>query len=122
LIAARTFTYDGENRPLTITQNANVSRFSYRPDGARSSNTFDSATTRYFAGEDLLVDAINPSGLLSSYLGADLNRVGLVTSWKHKHNLSSNRVMSFITGGTPTSKHDYGPFGQPLTSNCSQHP
>ena len=37
------------------------------------------ATTRYFAGEDLLVDTANPTSLLSSYLVADVKRVGLVT-------------------------------------------
>jgi RHS repeat-associated protein len=96
-----------------------VSSFSYGPDGSRSSKTFGSATTRYFAGEDLLVDTANPTGLLSSYLGVDVKRVGLVTSWAHKDSLSSNRVMSFMTGGQATSKHDFGPFGQPLTSNGS---
>ena len=119
-IQARTFSYDGENRPLTITQNGNISSFSYGPDGARSSKTFGSATTRYFAGEDLLVDTANPTGLLSSYLGADVKRVGLVTSWAHKDSLSSNRVMSYMSGGQVASKHDYGPFGQPLTSNGSE--
>jgi hypothetical protein len=69
--------------------------------------------------EELPVDTANPSGLLSSYLGADVKRVGLVTSWAHKDSLSSNRVMSFMSGGQATSKHDYGPFGQPLTSNGS---
>jgi YD repeat-containing protein len=35
-LQARSFSYDGENRPLTITQNGNVSSFSYGPDGARA--------------------------------------------------------------------------------------
>ena len=65
------------------------------------------------------MDTANPTGLLSSYLGADVKRVGLVTSWAHKDNLSSNRVMSFMSGGAATTRHDYGPFGQPLTSNGS---
>lgn len=115
----RAFSYDGENRPLTITQNGNVSSFSYGPDGARASKIFGSATTRYFAGEDLVVDTANPTGLLSSYLGAGVKRVGLVTSWAHKDSLSSNRVLSYMAGGQAASKHDYGPFGQPLTSNGS---
>jgi RHS repeat-associated protein len=118
-IQPRTFTYDGENRPLTITQNGNVSSFSYGPDGARASKSFGSATTRYFGGEELLVDTVNPTGLLTSYLGADVKRVGLVTSWAHKDVLSSNRVMSYMAGGQASTKHDYGPFGQPLTSNGS---
>ena len=65
------------------------------------------------------MDTANPTGLLSSYLGADVKRVGLVTSWAHKDSLSSNRVMSYMSGGQAATKHDYGPFGQPLTSNGS---
>ena len=95
----RSLTHDGENRPLTVTQGGNVSSFSYGPDGARSSKTFGSSTTRYFTGEDLLVDTVNPLGLLTSSLGADVKRVGLVTSWAHTDSLSSNRVMSFMSGG-----------------------
>jgi RHS repeat-associated protein len=119
VIQARTFTYDGENRPLTITQNANVSAFSYGPDGERASKSFGVATTRYFGGAELLVDAVNPSGLLTSYLGGGAKRVGLVTSWSHQDQLRSNRVMSFMAGGAATTKHDYGPYGAPLASNGS---
>jgi RHS repeat-associated protein len=118
-LQARSFSYDGENRPLSITQNGNVSSFSYGPDGARAAKSFGAASTRYFAGEELLVDTANPAGLLTSFLGGDVKRTGLITSWSHKDNLASNRVLSFMAAGQATSKHDYGPYGQPLTSNGS---
>jgi RHS repeat-associated protein len=63
------------------------------------------------------VDVANPSGLLTSTIAGSIKRTGLVTSWASQDNLGSNRVMSFMTGGAATTKHDYGPFGQPLTSN-----
>ncbi len=44
---------------------------------------------------------------------------GAVTSWGIKDHLASNRLMTFMSGGPATSRHDYGPFGQPLTSNGS---
>jgi hypothetical protein len=41
----RSFTYDGENRPLAIAQNGNVTTMSYGPDGERTSKSFGAATT-----------------------------------------------------------------------------
>jgi YD repeat-containing protein len=41
----RTFTYDGENHPLSITQNGVAASFTYGPDGAR----FSQCTTLLFA-------------------------------------------------------------------------
>jgi RHS repeat-associated protein len=115
----RVLAYDGENRPLAITQNANATSFSYGPDGERAAKAFGSSTTRYFAGDELLADAANPQGLLTSHLHADVKRVGAVTSWGIKDHLASNRMTSFMAGGPATSRHDYGPFGQPLISNGS---
>ena len=68
---------------------------------------------------ELLVNSSYTAGLLTSYLHPDVKREGLVTSWGLKDNLASNRVMSFMPSGPATTKHDYGPFGQPLTSNGS---
>ena len=116
----RSFVYDGENRPLTITQNANVTSFAYAPDGERARKAFG-GSTYYFLGNDaeLLVNAANPTGLLTSNLHPDVKREALITSWAHKDHLASNRLVSFMAGGQPTSRHDYGPFGNPLTSNGS---
>jgi RHS repeat-associated protein len=68
---------------------------------------------------ELLVDGANPSGLLTSFLHPDVKREGAITSWGIKDHLASNRLMTFMAGGQTTSRHDYGPFGQPLTSNGS---
>jgi RHS repeat-associated protein len=111
----RSIAYDGENRPLTVTMWGTVASFSYGPDGARISKNLGSSTTQYFAGEELLVDATNPSGLLSSYLAATIKRSGLVTSWTHQDHQGSNRVGTFMPGGAVTTQNDYVAYGQPAT-------
>ena len=119
-IQPRTFAYDGENRPLTITQNANATNFAYAPDGERASKVFGGNTYSFLGNDtELLVNSAIPTGLLTSNLHPDVKREGAITSWAHKDHLASNRLMSFMAGGQPTSRHDYGPFGNPLTSNGS---
>ena len=76
-------------------------------------------TIRSFGTDaELLVNATNPTGLLTSHLLADVKREGAVTSWSHKDHLASSRRVSFM-GATPAGIHDYGPFGQPLTADGS---
>jgi RHS repeat-associated protein len=62
---------------------------------------------------------VNPRGLLTSYLNADVKREGAITSWGLKDHLASNRMLTYMAGGQATSRHDYGPYGNPLTSNGS---
>jgi RHS repeat-associated protein len=120
-IAPRTITYDGENRPLTVTQNSNVTSFVYAPDGERAGKSFGGNTFAYLGADaELLKNGAYPSGLLTSYLHADVKREGAITSWLHKDHLASNRLVTYMAGGgQTTSRHDYGPYGQPLTSNGS---
>jgi RHS repeat-associated protein len=119
-IQPRSFTYDGENRPLTITQNGNVTKFAYGPDGERAGKSFGGNDYAYLNGEAwLLKNTANPSGLLTSDIDGDVTREGAITSWGHKDQLASNRIVSYMAGGQATSRHDYGPYGQPLISNGS---
>jgi YD repeat-containing protein len=56
-IQPRAFTYDGENRPLSITQNANVTSFSYAPDSERASKAFGGNAFTYLGnGEPRLAE------------------------------------------------------------------
>jgi RHS repeat-associated protein len=52
-------------------------------------------------------------------LDSGTNSGTAIASWSHKDHLASNRLTSFMAGGSPTARHDYGPFGSPLTSNGS---
>ena len=119
-ILPRTLVYDGENRPISVTQNGNVSRFAYGPDAERTSKSFNTSTTQYLGdGTEFLVDTANPTGLITSYVGGDAKRVGAITSWGHKDNLASNRVVSYMAAGPASTRHDYGPYGKPLITNGS---
>ncbi len=110
-ILPRTFTYDGENRPLTIIQNGNPTSFAYAPDGERAGKSFGGNAFSYLGNDaEFLVNPANPSGLLTSTLHPDVKREGLITSWAHKDHLASNRLVSFMAGGQATSRRDYGAF------------
>jgi hypothetical protein len=53
----RSFTHDLENRPLTITQNGNVTAMVYGADGERFTKSFGGSTTFYIGNEaELLVN------------------------------------------------------------------
>jgi RHS repeat-associated protein len=64
------------------------------------------------------VDLASPQGLLSTTLHADVRREGLATDYLLKDHLASNRL-TLRHGPASIQRHDYGPFGQPLTSNGS---
>jgi RHS repeat-associated protein len=69
------------------------------------------------ADAELLVDSANTAGLLTSYLHADIRREGQATDVMVKDHLASNRLVLRVGAGV--TRADYGPFGQPLTSNGS---
>ena len=97
-ILPRVFTYDGENRPLTITQNANVASFTYAPDGERAGKSFGGNATSFLGNDaEFLVNTANPTGLLTSNLHPDVKREGLIASWAVKDHLASNRLMTFMS-------------------------
>ncbi|WP_421696613.1 RHS repeat-associated core domain-containing protein [Aestuariivirga sp.] len=114
----RSIAYDGENRPLSVTRNGNVTRFDYGPDGERAGKHF-LRSHFFYAGSDgeVLVNDANPSGLATSWLHPDVKREGTATDIAVKDHLASNRLMLRVGGAV--TRADYGPFGQPLTSNGS---
>jgi RHS repeat-associated protein len=110
--------YDGENRPLVILRGGVPAVMAYGPDTERTSKTFNGAITHYLGNDtDVRFDAVTPSGLLTSTLHPDIRREGLATDILVKDHLASNRVTARV--GAVTSRSNYGPYGQPLTSNGS---
>ena len=69
------------------------------------------------ADAEIAVDSANTAGLLTSYLHPDIRREGRATDVMVKDHLASNRLVLRVGGAT--TRADYGPFGQPLTSNGS---
>jgi RHS repeat-associated protein len=119
---SRTFTYDGENRPVSITAPHAVSgslattTFAYGADGERVSKTSGSATTWYLGSEA----EIGPTGGFTSHIHPDIRRVGANSfDYLFKDHLSSNRL---TLNGVAVTRHDYGPYGQPLTTNSATIP
>jgi RHS repeat-associated protein len=119
---SRSFAYDGENRPVSITAPHAVSgsvfttTFAYGADGERVSKTSGSATTWYLGNEA----EIGPTGGFTSHIHPDIRRVGANSfDYLFKDHLSSNRL---TLNGTSVTRHDYGPYGQPLSSNGATIP
>jgi RHS repeat-associated protein len=126
-IQPRILTYDGENRPLTITQSSIVTTMAYGPDGERAYKNFggiNGSHYYYMGGEaELLVNNIYATGLLTSYIHPDVKREGpLVYSASGttvdillKDHLASNRL-SIRFGTGDITRLDYGPYGMPLAT------
>jgi RHS repeat-associated protein len=109
----RSFAYDGENRPVSVTQNGNVTTMAYGPDGERASKRFGTSTYYYLGTEaELLVNPTYTTGLLTSYLHPDVKREGLATDFLIKDHLASNRLSMRMGNSTPT-RMDNTAYGQP---------
>jgi RHS repeat-associated protein len=108
----RSLTYDGENRPLTITRNGLVATMAYGPDGERITKAWNGATTHFFGTDtELRIDSATPAGQYSSYLHPDVRREGTATDVLIKDHLASNRVT--LRMGGLTTPQSYGPYGNP---------
>jgi YD repeat-containing protein len=107
-LAARSFTYDGENRPAAITLNGATSTFDYGPDGERSQKTSPLGYTWYMGNEAEL--KLNPDAttLLSASVHPDVRRVGLTTEFLLKDQQGSVRSSSRY--GITSDFADYGPL------------
>jgi RHS repeat-associated protein len=118
----KTFSYDAENRPLTVARDSTgiTSAYAYDPEGERASKVTGAgaslSTTTYLGNDaEVLVDPANTgSGLMTAYLTPDAMREGSVTKWLHKDHLSSNRLVTGQSGAVLT-RTAYTAFGQPTT-------
>jgi RHS repeat-associated protein len=112
-IMPRSVAYDGENRPISVTQNGNVTSMAYGPDGERATKSFGTSIYYYLGNEsELLVKPTYTVGLLTSYLHPDVKREGLATDFLIKDHLASNRLSMRMGNATPT-RMDYTAYGQP---------
>jgi RHS repeat-associated protein len=103
---------------VAVTTNGNTARLDYGPDGGRVGKSFLNRQHFYLGADaEIAVDSANTAGLLTSYLHADVRREGRATDIMVKDHLASNRLVLRV--GSGTTRADYGPFGQPLTSNGS---
>jgi RHS repeat-associated protein len=118
----RTFIYDLENRPLAITKDGVTTLFAYGPDGERVSKATGGTTIYYLGGEaDITFNSVNPSGLLSSQIHADIRREGTQTLYLIKDHLASNRL-TIPQSAAALQSHAYGPYGNPRITNAATVP
>jgi RHS repeat-associated protein len=114
----RTLVYDGENRPLVVLRSGNVTVMAYGPDGERTSKSYAGVTTHYLGGDTDVRAVPNQTPLITSYLHPDIRREGALTDILIKDHLASNRATLRFGSATP-GKHNYSPYGNPLTTNGS---
>ncbi|PZF75042.1 hypothetical protein DK847_20345, partial [Aestuariivirga litoralis] len=92
--------------------------FDYGPDGERSGKSFVGARHAYLGADaEVLFGQADPQPVVTSWLHPDIRREGQATDVMVKDHLASNRLALRVGAGTIRS--DYGPYGQPLTSNGS---
>lgn len=117
---SRVFSYDGENRPVTITVNGAVTQLTYGPDGRRlkkTSGTGAALRTMLYLGADLEVPLADGTtagapvaGTWRKHVHADARRVGTTNAWLHRDHLASVRVTTGPTGAYSKRQH-YQAFG-----------
>lgn len=122
----RVLSYDGENRPNSITVNGIQTQLIYGPDGRRlkKASGFGSGapvTTMLYLGADLEVPLAADGTITGApvaaqwrkHVQADVRRVGTVTSWLHRDHLASVRVTTGAAGTLAKRQH-YQAFGEQI--------
>jgi YD repeat-containing protein len=98
----KSFTYDGENRPVSVADldaaTGAVIRstgFDYAADGERAKKTTTDAEIFYVSGDaELRFDAATPAGLMTAWVTPDVRKDGAVFDYVTRDELGSVRVSS----------------------------
>jgi RHS repeat-associated protein len=86
------------------------------------SKSYAGTTIYYLGGEaDITFNSVNPSGLLSSQIHADIRREGTQTLYLIKDHLASNRL-TIPQSAAALQAHAYGPYGNPRITNAATVP
>jgi RHS repeat-associated protein len=72
------------------------------------------AQPTFFIGNDTEID---PFGVVTTNLRPDVRRVGTTTEYMIKDHLATNRMIYRQGATTGSNRHDYGPYGLPLSGN-----
>ncbi|WP_306143146.1 RHS repeat domain-containing protein [Roseibium sp. MMSF_3412] len=103
----RTITYDGEDRPVSITYNGQTTSFVYAPDGKRLKKITGGQTTLYLGADE----EITPAGTHIKHPHSDVRKAGTGINWMHRDHLSSVKLMSDATGAV-ISENFFRPYGE----------
>jgi RHS repeat-associated protein len=80
----------------------------------RVSKALGAAQPTYFIGNETEID---PFGVVTTNLHPDVRRVGTTTEYMIKDHLATNRMIYRQGATTGPNRHDYGPYGLPLSGN-----
>ncbi|MEM9633745.1 MAG: HNH/ENDO VII family nuclease [Pseudomonadota bacterium] len=105
--AGRIISYDGENRPVSVTMGGQTTTFVYGPDGARLKKITGGQTTLYLGAEE----EITPEGTHIKHSLAEVRKAGDKINWLHRDHLSSVKLMTDATGQT-ISENFFRPYGE----------
>lgn len=101
----RTITYDGEDRPVSVTYNGQTTSFVYAPDGKRLKKTTGGQTTLYLGADE----EVTPAGTHIKHPHADVRKSGADINWMHRDHLSSVKLMSDAAGAV-ISENFFRPY------------
>ena len=120
--AGRTYTWNQENKPLTIVQGSTTTTFVYDGDGGRAKKIVGTTTTRYLSK---LYECDNTN--CSRFVWAGSTRIatiavntGTVNYW-HGDHLGSSSVIT-DSAGTKVQAVTYYPFGNTRTNQSFTTP
>ncbi|MEM9634958.1 MAG: RHS repeat-associated core domain-containing protein [Pseudomonadota bacterium] len=105
--AGRTISYDGEDRPVSITYGGQTTTFVYGPDGRRLKKATAGNTTLYLGADE----EITPDGTHVKHPHTDIRKADNEVNWLHRDHLSSVKLMTNATGQI-ISENFYKPYGE----------
>lgn len=103
----RTVTYDGLDRPVTVTRGGVVTTFYYGPDGTRAGKASGGQLSLYFGADE----EITPEGRKIRHPHAGVREVDGTLNWLQSDHLASIRLMTNGSGAVIAENH-YRPYGQ----------
>ncbi|NBN65941.1 RHS repeat domain-containing protein, partial [Pannonibacter tanglangensis] len=103
----RTMTYDGLDRPVSVTRAGTTTTFTYGPDGARLKKVSGGQTTLYLGADE----EITPEGRKIRHPHAGVREVDGTLNWLQSDHLASIRLMTDGSGAVIAENH-YRPYGQ----------
>ncbi|WP_054785727.1 RHS repeat domain-containing protein [Pseudovibrio denitrificans] len=103
----RTITYDGKDRPISVTMGGVTTQYVYGPDGARLKKISGGQTTLYLGTDEEIL----PDGTVIKHLDGSVRRVGTTTNWLHRDHLSSVRMLTNSAGDIAAVSR-YQPYGK----------
>ncbi|SFU17406.1 RHS repeat-associated core domain-containing protein [Pseudovibrio denitrificans] len=103
----RTITYDGKDRPISVTMGGVTTQYVYGPDGARLKKISGGQTTLYLGNDEEIL----PDGTVIKHLDGSVRRVGTTTNWIHRDHMSSVRMLT-NSAGSIAAVSRYQPYGK----------